>query len=422
MRLIGRLSAARADREAAESLEHALTRLERLRARGVDESEARREAAAHLNPQVRAMFLLAASVRDAAADPVPAPAFAAALEARLRGDGGGRAAVRSARAGRGPLRPPAPRWIPAMAAAAACLVAVVAVGKASTTSLPGDGLYPVKRAGESVRLAAASGRSEALLRVELADNRIDEVDGLVDRYRSRAVGVPGSDVAAAPVKDPRIARLIERTLAEAASQMRQAAEVLLEVHDVTALNRLAAVAHRGRATAAQVAVSLPETTPSADAAAGELQSIEAKAVAALQKIPPASPTPGPCATPTPTPTPSVTPAPSGTPTPSPTPTPTPTPSVKPTPTPTPTPSPTPSPTPCVSPTPTAPPSPATSPKTTATPAAQATPKPTPAESAEPAEPEPTPRPTPAQDSGTRTSVPSSSTTSSCFAVYAIRFC
>ncbi|WP_162909215.1 DUF5667 domain-containing protein [Aggregatilinea lenta] len=70
-------------------------------------------------------------------------------------------------------------------AVAACLVififAVVGAAQASTSSLPGDTLYPVKRAIESGRLALVGTNDEAALRIELADRRVSEFGALLGR-------------------------------------------------------------------------------------------------------------------------------------------------------------------------------------------------------------------------------------------------
>ncbi len=70
-------------------------------------------------------------------------------------------------------------------AVAACLVifvlGTVSAVHASASSLPGDTLYPVKRAIESGRLAVVATSDEANLRVELAIRRVDEFRRLLAR-------------------------------------------------------------------------------------------------------------------------------------------------------------------------------------------------------------------------------------------------
>jgi hypothetical protein len=55
------------------------------------------------------------------------------------------------------------------------------VTKASASSLPGETLYPVKRAVESGRLALVSDNGEPGLRVDLASRRLDEFKALLER-------------------------------------------------------------------------------------------------------------------------------------------------------------------------------------------------------------------------------------------------
>ena len=70
--------------------------------------------------------------------------------------------------------------------AAACLVmilAVTGVTRASANTLPGERLYPVKRAVEDARLALVTDSGEPGLRVDLAGKRVDEFDRLLDDER-----------------------------------------------------------------------------------------------------------------------------------------------------------------------------------------------------------------------------------------------
>jgi hypothetical protein len=67
-------------------------------------------------------------------------------------------------------------------AAAALLTVILAMAgltSASANSLPGDQLYPIKRAAEDVHLALASDEQVASLRVDFAERRIGEFEGLL---------------------------------------------------------------------------------------------------------------------------------------------------------------------------------------------------------------------------------------------------
>ncbi len=126
---------------------------------------------------------LLAAARRLALGPRPAlsPAARERIEARLRAQIA--AAPPRVRASR-----PVPRWHPGLAlraAAALFLVVVVSLAgltSASASSLPGDTLYPIKRAIEGARLALVSQESKPGLRVELAERRLDEFTRLLDRH------------------------------------------------------------------------------------------------------------------------------------------------------------------------------------------------------------------------------------------------
>jgi hypothetical protein len=74
--------------------------------------------------------------------------------------------------------PPRLSWSQPLRFVAAALVIILLAGvvltSASANSLPGDRLYPAKRAAEDVRLALAPDASEANLLVDFAGRRIDE--------------------------------------------------------------------------------------------------------------------------------------------------------------------------------------------------------------------------------------------------------
>lgn len=83
----------------------------------------------------------------------------------------------------------APRWRRRTAAALVAAVLVLASGAgtvwAAQSALPGDVLYPVKRASESVRLALARDPgAKARLHLELADRRLEELRALLERRRA----------------------------------------------------------------------------------------------------------------------------------------------------------------------------------------------------------------------------------------------
>jgi hypothetical protein len=86
-------------------------------------------------------------------------------------------------------RPHLRRWA---TAAALALVAWLIVGTAtilaSTPALPGEPLYPVKRAAEAVQLAVTwSPRGDARLHLAFAERRIEEMDASIEQERASAL-------------------------------------------------------------------------------------------------------------------------------------------------------------------------------------------------------------------------------------------
>jgi hypothetical protein len=79
-------------------------------------------------------------------------------------------------------RPPASWWRRRVAAVAlAATLTVVPATMASASALPGQALYPVKLAGEQLRVTAVSWSStrEANERIRIANTRLDELDRLI---------------------------------------------------------------------------------------------------------------------------------------------------------------------------------------------------------------------------------------------------
>lgn len=231
-----------------------------------------------------------------------APAARERIEARLR-----------TQVAAAPLRAqtsrPAPRWRPGLAlrAAAAVLLTLVVtlagLSSASAHSLPGDRLYPMKRAVEGARLALVSQASEPGLRVELAGRRLDEFARLLDR------------------RD-----IYPRALEDASTELERALDLLAASRGEHA-SLDARIAVLTRQQTALIARATPLAGFEDSLRLGQAQE---RNLAVQQRLADEGGVPGfvPERTPTPTSTP--------TPTPSPTPTPTPTPTATPTTTPTPT--------------------------------------------------------------------------------------
>ena len=64
------------------------------------------------------------------------------------------------------------------------LVGAISAGVASERSVPGDPLYTVKQTHEQIRIAFVSPENRPTLRLELAQNRLDEIGSLSDRALS----------------------------------------------------------------------------------------------------------------------------------------------------------------------------------------------------------------------------------------------
>lgn len=202
-------------------------------------------------------------------------------------------------------------------AAAACLAFILTVSgltRASASSLPGDHLYPLKRAVEAQRLALVTDDNEPDLRVELAGRRVKEFDRLLSRDR-----------------------VYPRALEEAAGHMAWTIDLLTDGHGswATAGPRMI---HLVDLESLLITRAMYITSPEVQARLAAVaarndemrQLIKAKLSPSSDGEPPTDPAVEPDATPTET----GTPAPSYTATPSPTATPsvTPTPSLTPTPT------------------------------------------------------------------------------------------
>jgi hypothetical protein len=311
---------------ASKALHAALERYDALLASGATPAEARSQAASSLRPDLRSALALATSL-PAASEVTPDPAFARSLEAKLRAQPMPR-----------PLARPQFSVRPALALAAA-IVVIGAFLVPAMRSLPGDPLYALKTSSEDARLLVASGPGEARVRLDLANERFREVEGLVARSRLRSVGIGTSAAGLSDENvDPKIAALIKSTLEDAEDQLAHAAAIIIEQpHDVSGLDQLLQVTQRGQSVAATVAAVVPhEDKPPVLKTLVTLAKIEAQANAARMTVVPVT-TPEVCPTPSTTPTPTPTQTPTATPTDSPDATPTDTPSATPTETPTATP-------------------------------------------------------------------------------------
>lgn len=308
----------------ARAFQLALERLDALRSSGTSDAQievARAEIAATLGDDSKA-FLLATALSSVSA-PAPDPTFVEAFSARLRAlempetdpetRSGTVPSLRSASRLRRPTLGLAPL------AVAACTILFAALMIPAYASLPGERLYGLKGAAEDARVWLATGHSEAVVRVGLANKRFEEVEALIERARvselaASAAGSGHALLAASRlngIDDPRIAALIEATLAEAGRQLEAAAEILTnQPAEADDLDELVVASSRGQDLVEEVAEDLPKPSkPPVVRTAVKLAKIEAKAKAARMNAKPSGdPTPEPCDTPSPSPTPTAKPS------------------------------------------------------------------------------------------------------------------
>jgi hypothetical protein len=170
-----------AERRDAALLDDYLGRLQRGEGGVDDVSREQPDAAARLDP------LLQTAMRVRAAAPaggLPAQARAAG-EARLRAGLRRRVPAPASPGARSRPRLLRPAFVMfSLVAVIAILASGSGVAYASESSLPGDGLYPVKRAVESLRLAVSlTPEGDAGLLLEMAETRLSEVSRLSDLDR-----------------------------------------------------------------------------------------------------------------------------------------------------------------------------------------------------------------------------------------------
>jgi hypothetical protein len=119
-----------------------------------------------------------------------------------------------------------PRW----AVAAVLVVAVLASGlgtvSASASSLPGQALYPVKRAAEAVQTSLVPAARQAGWHASLADRRTDELVALAERPQADASLLP---VTAAEVGAETAVALAHVALAPAGEQAELLAQLLAQI-------------------------------------------------------------------------------------------------------------------------------------------------------------------------------------------------
>lgn len=147
-----------------------------------------------------------------------------ATEASAVAGRGARLATQSSRRARVGVLRALRRPLLAFATAAAVLVMLLGVAVwISSSSLPGDSLYGVKRASENVQLSLAGGDAEkGRTYLDLARNRVNEAIDLLGRPNA----VAGSGTLAAGAVNAHTAKLVTQTLASADSDSRSGMQLL----------------------------------------------------------------------------------------------------------------------------------------------------------------------------------------------------
>lgn len=146
----------------------------------------------------------------------PPPAYRARLQADLQ----------QAFVAQRPRRAPRPlwsRWLPRMVAATLALVVVFgSTVAASASSLPGDVLYPVKRATENVRLLLSwSAQARVAVQMDIAEARLAEIRALTARGRTPEAALlnavssahEAARAAAIQAADPNLVASVEARIA-----------------------------------------------------------------------------------------------------------------------------------------------------------------------------------------------------------------
>jgi hypothetical protein len=185
------------------------------------------------DPGLAPLVALGTALRSAAVAEGPAPEFRAALRQRLLAvaavQGVGETATSSVTTR---VRESAGAWrvqrrLALVAGGAAAVTAVAGVSIGASRSLPGDALYGLKEAGESVQLAAVHGdEAKGKKHLDFARARLSEVERLADRGEALPTLVPGRPVAAAVPAESSDSDLITDTLRAMDDQTRAGAEDL----------------------------------------------------------------------------------------------------------------------------------------------------------------------------------------------------
>src|SRR4051812_12725961 len=188
------------------------------------------------DPTLAPLVALAGALGGVAAPDGPRPEFRTALRQRLVAVGtvqgiGEQSASPAAR-----VRELGGSWrfqrrVAVVAGGAAAVTAVAGVGLSASRSLPGDAFYGLKRATESVQLAATHGQeAKGKKHLEFARTRLSEVKALTERGVALPAVVPGHPTAAGSAPQNADTSTIVATLRDMDDETRAGATALMNVY------------------------------------------------------------------------------------------------------------------------------------------------------------------------------------------------
>ena len=187
------------------------------------------------DPALAPLVALGTALRATPTTEGPAPEFRTALRQRLvavatvQGVGETASVATRVRETAGAWR--VQRRLALVAGGAAAVTAIAGVSIGASRSLPGDALYGLKEASESVQLAATQGdEAKGKKHLDFARARLSEVEALAGRGEALPAMVPGRPLAAA-LPDSSDSDTITETLRAMDDQTRAGAEDLYAAYE-----------------------------------------------------------------------------------------------------------------------------------------------------------------------------------------------
>jgi len=178
------------------------------------------------SPELEPLLRVALAARKTSSAVEPRPEFKARVRHEVQSQ------LRSKARKAEPKRTPALHWVPRWAAVAACVAVMfvfLAGGTvaASSGSVPGDTLYPVKTATEQVQMKLTfSKTAKAKLQARFAERRAKEMARLAEKGRTANLAALATRFEAHLAKIEQLAAQIEATDPEDGERISQLREVL----------------------------------------------------------------------------------------------------------------------------------------------------------------------------------------------------